>query len=156
MVKPQTVFIIGATGKTGQSIVDALLPDPSFVRCFIVVLFPPQNANLIFQHVIAAIRPASASKPEVADLKARGAEIVVIDLETASVDQIAEYLKGVDTVISTLVFTQLELQKPLIHASKKAGVKRFVPDDWATPCVPGVRAFYDEVNTPSTPILIWR
>ena len=61
-------------------------------------------------------------------------------------DVIAEHVKGVDTAISTLVFTQLELQRPLIHAAKKAGVQRFVPDDWATPCVRGVRAFYDQVS----------
>ena len=65
-------------------------------------------------------------------------------------DEIAEYLKGVDTVISTLVFTQLDLQRPLIHAAKKAGVQRFVPDDWATPCVRGVRAFYDQVSFSET------
>ena len=79
------------------------------------------------------------------DLKSRGAEIRVIDLETSSVDQISEHLKDVHTVISALVWSQLDLQKPLIHASKKAGVKRFVPDDWATPCVRGVREYYDQV-----------
>ena len=65
-------------------------------------------------------------------------------------DEIAENLKGVDTVISTLVYSQLELQRPLIHAAKKAGVRRFVPDDWATPCVRGVRAFYDQVSSSYT------
>ena len=31
MGNPQTVFIVGATGKTGQSIVNALLGNPDFV-----------------------------------------------------------------------------------------------------------------------------
>lgn len=31
MSHPQTVFLVGATGRTGSSIVDALLDDPEFV-----------------------------------------------------------------------------------------------------------------------------
>lgn len=79
-------------------------------------------------------------------MKTRGAEILVIDLESTSIEELKEYLRGVDTVISTLLYSQLALQKPLIYAAKQAGVKRFVPDDWATPCVPGVRGYYDEVR----------
>lgn len=68
-----------------------------------------------------------------------------MDLENSNVDQIAELLDGVDTVISTIFVTQIHLQKTLADASKKAGVKRFVPCDWGPACVRGVRKMFDEV-----------
>lgn len=37
MSEVQTVFIVGATGKTGQSIVNVLLDDPKFVSDFLLV-----------------------------------------------------------------------------------------------------------------------
>ncbi|KAH8116637.1 NAD-binding protein [Phellopilus nigrolimitatus] len=120
-----TVLILGATGNTGSSIVNALLESSSF-------------------NVIAAIRPSSASKPTVEELKSRGVEIRIVDLEHASPDQLAEALRGVETVISTIIYYEIHLQRPLIDASKKAGVKRFIPCDWGTACVPGVREMYDQ------------
>ena len=96
--------------------------------------------------MVAGVRPSSASKPEVEALKSRGVEVRIIDLENWTVDQIAEALKGVDTVISTLYFGAISLQKPLVDAAKKAGVKRFVPDDWGTACVRGVRKMHDDVR----------
>ncbi|KAL5514229.1 hypothetical protein ACEPAG_2317 [Sanghuangporus baumii] len=121
----QSVLIIGATGATGSSIVNGLLENGNFV-------------------VIAGTRPSSASKPQAEALKSRGVEIRIIDLENWTVDQIAESLKGVDTVISTILYTEILRQKLLADACKKAGVKRFVPDDWGTACVRGVRQLYDE------------
>ncbi|KAL5498553.1 hypothetical protein ACEPAH_1907 [Sanghuangporus vaninii] len=121
----QSVIVIGATGATGSSIVSGLLENGSFV-------------------VIAGTRPSSASKPEVQALKARGVEIRIIDLENWTVEQIAESLQGVDTVISTIFFAEIPRQKLLVDACKKAGVKRFVPDDWATVCVRGVRQLHDQ------------
>ncbi|KAH8116629.1 NAD-binding protein [Phellopilus nigrolimitatus] len=120
------VLILGATGNTGSSIVDALLDSPGTFK------------------VIAAIRPSSASKPAVEELKSRGVEIRLLDLEHASPEQLVETLRGVDTIISTIVFTQLQLQRPLVDASKKAGVKRFIPCDWGTASIRGVRKMYDE------------
>jgi len=123
MSKLQTVFIVGATGKTGSSIVDGLLEDSSF-------------------HVVAAIRPTSASNPGVNALKDRGVEIRIVDLESASVELLEGHLQGVDTVISAVDGSHTS-QNPLIKASKEAGVKRFIPCDWATACVPGVRDNFD-------------
>lgn len=37
MSEVHTVFIVGATGKTGQSIVNVLLDDPKFVSDFLLV-----------------------------------------------------------------------------------------------------------------------
>ncbi|KAL5521733.1 hypothetical protein ACEPAF_2481 [Sanghuangporus sanghuang] len=121
----QSVIVIGATGVTGSSIVTGLLENGSFV-------------------VVAGTRPSPATKPQVEALKARGVEIRIIDLENWTVDQIAESLNGVDTVISTIFFAEIPRQKLLVDACKKAGVKRFVPDDWATACVRGVRQLYDQ------------
>ncbi|KAI5118178.1 hypothetical protein M0805_008419 [Coniferiporia weirii] len=119
-----TVLILGATGRTGSSIVDALLDNTDFI-------------------VIAAVRPSSASKPSVDALKSRGVEIRLLDLKNDSVEQLVEALVGVDTVISTIEWTDLELQKPLIDAAKKTGVKRFVPCDWATASPRGVMGLHD-------------
>lgn len=79
-------------------------------------------------------------------LKARGAEIRIVDLETSSVEQLQEQLKDVDTVISAIDPAQFQLQVPLAKASQKAGVKRFIPCDWGTACVPGVRRLFDQVR----------
>ncbi|KAL5498554.1 hypothetical protein ACEPAH_1908 [Sanghuangporus vaninii] len=124
MVK-QSVLVVGATGTTGSSIVDGLLESGNFA-------------------VIAGVRPSSTEKPEVKAFKSRGVEIRIIDLENWTVDQIAEQLKGVDTVISAVYFAAIPGQKLLADACKKAAVKRFVPDDWATACVRGVWPFHDQ------------
>ena len=99
--------------------------------------------------MIAGVRPASVSKPEVDALKAKGVEVRVLDLENWSVDQIADALNGIDVVICTTNFFHLDLQKPLLDAAKKVGVKRFVPDDFASACVPGVRKLHDIVRLSS-------
>ncbi|KAI5118179.1 hypothetical protein M0805_008420 [Coniferiporia weirii] len=119
-----TVLILGATGRTGSSIVDALLDSANFT-------------------VIAGVRPSSASKPSVDVLKSRGVEIRLLDLEKASIDQLVHALDGVETVISTIEWTYLELQKSLVDAAKKAGVKRFIPCDWGTASPRGVMKLHD-------------
>ncbi|THH04407.1 hypothetical protein EW145_g5541 [Phellinidium pouzarii] len=119
------VLILGATGTTGSSIVDALLVSGNF-------------------NVIAAVRPSSATKSAVKALKPRGVEIRLVDFEKSSSEQLAEVLNGVDIVISTIEWTQLQLQRPLIDASKKAGVKRFIPCDWGTAGAHGIRNLHDK------------
>lgn len=53
-----------------------------------------------------------------------------------------------DVVISTGPGHEDEVnkQKIIADAAKRAGVKRFIPNDWATPCVRGVRKQYDQVH----------
>ncbi|KAL5534779.1 hypothetical protein ACEPAG_1243 [Sanghuangporus baumii] len=116
----QSVLIIGATGITDSSIVNGLLESGSF-------------------HIIAAVRPSLTSKPRVGVFKSRGVEIRILDLENWTVDQIAELFQGVDIVISTLYITEMLRQKVLVDECKKAGVKRFIPDDWAIPSIRGIR-----------------
>lgn len=79
-------------------------------------------------------------------MKTRGAEIRIVDLESESTEQLQEHLKGVDTVISAISWTYFSSQKPLIRASKEAGVKRFIPCDWGTPCTRGLAWVFDLVS----------
>ncbi|EJD05569.1 NAD-binding protein [Fomitiporia mediterranea MF3/22] len=121
----QSVLLIGATGQTGSSVLDGLLESGNFT-------------------VIAGVRPSSASKPEVQALKARGVEIRILDIANWTVDQIIEPLKGIDIVISTISFEDIQHQKRLADACKRIGVKRLVPNDWGTSCVRGLRQLHDE------------
>ena len=67
--------------------------------------------------------------------------------------QLEAAFKGVDTLISTLVYSEIDSQFKVVDAAKLAGVKRFVPDDWGTACVRGVRKLYDQVrHSPETPL----
>ena len=98
------------------------------------------------QHVIAGVRPSSLSKPSVLKLHERGVEIRSVDVLKDDVTQLEAAFKGVDTLISTLVYSQIDSQFKVVDAAKLADVKRFVPDDWGTACVRGVRKLYDQVR----------
>ncbi|CAI7667691.1 unnamed protein product [Penicillium bialowiezense] len=102
------VAIVGASGETGQSIVNGLLsaPDVKF-------------------EIKALTRPESLSKPINADLKNRGVDIIPVDL-SGPLDKIIEALTGIDVVISAIFFGSLGDEIPLANAAKAAGVKRFV------------------------------
>lgn len=105
-------------------------------------------SNCLLQKIIAAIKPASANNVAVADLKARGVEVRVIDITTASHERLVAELTGVDVVISTIFPLPhlLQAQKPLARAAKEAGVQRFVPTNWATACPRGVMMLHDLVS----------
>ncbi len=104
-----------------------------------------QNTERILQNVIVGVRPASLSKPEVSELRARGVEIRVVEL-AGSPTELDTALKGVDTVIFATSLKVMDKQMPLADAAKRVGVKRFVPNDWASPCVRGVRKLFDRVR----------
>lgn len=95
------------------------------------------------------VRRTSLSKPEVSKLRELGVEIRAVEL-TDSPAELDSALKGVNTVISTTVSIDVHKQVQLADAAKRVGVKRFIPDDWATPCVRGVRKLYDEVRLNSS------
>lgn len=59
------------------------------------------------------------------ELKASGANIVEVDYEDPS--SLEKALQGIEVVISALAGAGFEQQLPLAKASKKAGVKLFVP-----------------------------
>lgn len=90
-------------------------------------------------------RPSSISKPNIEAFRAKGASVVPIEISSATHDQLKELMKGADTVISVLVYTQLQLQRKLVDAAKEAGIKRFIPCDFGTTGKRGWRELYDEV-----------
>jgi len=61
----------------------------------------------------------------------KGAKFVTV--EYSSPDTLAQALKGIDVVISTLGGAALGTQLPLAEATKAAGVKLFVPSDFGGP-----------------------
>ncbi|KAJ6454877.1 hypothetical protein C8R47DRAFT_1060914 [Mycena vitilis] len=78
--------------------------------------------------VILLSRPGSPPKPVPATVK-------VVHVEYSDTAAVAEILKQykVEVVIATLNRSVVLLQKPLVDAAKLAGVKLFVPDEFATP-----------------------
>ncbi|KAI0740726.1 NAD-P-binding protein [Earliella scabrosa] len=117
------VLVLGATGRTGQSIVNGLLKSGEF-------------------RVAAMIRAASLSKPATEQLRAAGIEIregdVVDDYE-----KLKQVVEGVDVLISAVNASAVPLQREIFRAAKEMGVKRVVPCDFGTPGSKGVRSYHD-------------
>ncbi|KAH9890175.1 NAD(P)-binding protein [Xylariomycetidae sp. FL2044] len=125
MSAPIKVAIVGATGRTGGSIVNALLDsDQAFT---ITALARPQSIN------------SSANKA----LADRGIKVVLADL-TGPKQDLVRVLQGADVLISCIVAFKLLDQIPLAEAAKEAGVKRFVPCNFSTPAPRGVTYFTDQ------------
>ncbi|ODM22798.1 hypothetical protein SI65_00387 [Aspergillus cristatus] len=102
------VAIVGASGESGQSIVNALL-----------------DSSTPKYEVTALTRPQSIHKPVNTKLQERGVKVVPADLGGPS-DKLVELLTGIDVVISAIYFDNLDEEIPLANAAKAAGVKRFV------------------------------
>lgn len=103
------------------------------------------------------VRPSSVNKPSVDELRNKGVTIIPVDLATASLEQLQDILKGANTAICVLVYTQLGLQHKLMEAAKVVGVPRFVPCDFGTPGRRGVRKLHDEVriDLPMSMLYLW-
>ncbi|CAG8417245.1 unnamed protein product [Penicillium salamii] len=108
MVPVIKVAVVGASGETGQSIINGLL-----------------GASDAKFEVKALTQPESLSKPINADLKSRGVEIVPVNLSGPQ-EKLVEVLTGIDVVISAIFFGSLDDEIPLANAAKAARVKRFV------------------------------
>ncbi|KAH8702334.1 isoflavone reductase family protein [Talaromyces proteolyticus] len=111
------VLIIGASGETGRSIANGLLEDGGF-------------------EVYSFTRPASAQKPQLLDLAKKGLIIRQCDL-SAPEEELAEALRGIDVVVSSVGPADQLSQLNIATAAKAAGVKRFVPCAFITVCAPG-------------------
>ncbi|KAF4832086.1 Isoflavone reductase-like protein TP7 [Colletotrichum tropicale] len=113
------VGVIGATLKTGQSVVDGLLSsDLNFV-------------------VTSFTRQSSIGNAANQQLKDRGVQVSGYDLDGPREILVAQ-LRGVDVLISCITWEHLHQQLPWIDAAKSAGVKRFVPSEWVGPAPGGV------------------
>ncbi|EMD38791.1 hypothetical protein CERSUDRAFT_133313 [Gelatoporia subvermispora B] len=117
------VLLAGATGTTGRALANGLAKTGSF-------------------RLIALVRPSSVSKPATEQLRSKGIEIRLGDLND-SIDKLKEALLGVDVLINSLDVQAIPLQKPLLQAAKEAGVKRVIPSDWASPGARGVSELRD-------------
>ncbi|KAJ7055609.1 isoflavone reductase family protein [Mycena amicta] len=125
----QHILLLGATGQTGRSVLEALLTEPDSFS------------------VDALVRPSSASKPEVLALSARGVGLRVVDIE-GPLQPVVDALKGVDVLISTIDAQNQFAQLQLATAAKEAGVKRFVPCGFITVAPPGgIMAIRDDKET---------
>ncbi|KAI0333235.1 NAD-P-binding protein [Cubamyces sp. BRFM 1775] len=118
------VLILGATGRTGQSIVQGLLASEKF-------------------RVAALVRPESICKPVVETFRQSGIEIRTGHLGD-SVEKLTQALAGVDIFISTVIAWLIEDQKVALLAAKAAGVKRVIPCDFATAGERGIRQLHDQ------------
>ncbi|KAL1801134.1 hypothetical protein ACET3X_001476 [Alternaria dauci] len=112
------VAILGASGTTGQSIVDGLL----------------SSTETKFD-ITALVRPSSLEKPDVIDLKNKGITIQAADLN-ASEHELGQQLQGQDVVIAAISIPATMKQISLANAAKVAGVKRFVPCFFAPVATP--------------------
>jgi len=82
--------------------------------------------------VRALVRPGSATKPEIAQLRARGADIAEVDFNDPAALQRA--LGGVACVVSAVSGLReviVDLQGHLLDAAVAAGVPRFIPSDYS-------------------------
>ncbi|KAI0161942.1 isoflavone reductase family protein [Hypoxylon sp. FL1284] len=118
------VGVVGATGRAGTSVVNGLL------------------ASETKFDITALARPSSIDSRANAELRGRGVHVVAADL-TGPKEDLVKVLAGIDVLISCIVYTNLEDQKPLAEAAKQAGVGRFVPCDFSTPTTRGVMNLHD-------------
>ncbi|KAF6815967.1 isoflavone reductase family protein [Colletotrichum sojae] len=119
------VTIVGATGETGRSVTDAFLESGSF-------------------EITALARPSSVNNQKYNTLQARGVKVVGVELTGPENDLVAA-LSGIEVLISTLPHAAFADQIPLAKAAKKAGVKRFVPSEFALVIPPrGVHLLQDK------------
>ncbi|KAH6893389.1 hypothetical protein B0T10DRAFT_546635 [Thelonectria olida] len=102
------VAIVGASGETGQSIINGLLKSSQDFT------------------ITALVRSASIDKPEVQQIKAKGVNIAPFELESSHEEQV-KALAGQDVVICCIIPQSADLSNALADAAKAGGVKRFVP-----------------------------
>ncbi|KAL9090299.1 MAG: hypothetical protein Q9165_005332 [Trypethelium subeluteriae] len=117
MVTKQSVLLLGATGETGRSVLNALVKDGSF------------DIKLL-------VRKASLEKPAIKEFEKQGLEIRIGDPADGA-EALVPILKDIHTVISGIDALSQTTQLSLVQAAKKAGVKRFVPCAFITVCPPG-------------------
>jgi len=109
------VAVAGGTGKLGQLIVTRLLAKP--------------NVSLVL-----FARPGSAAKFSQSLISNPRVQVVELDLEKASEPELTQHLKGVHTILSTLLAggsLLIDLQSRLLRAGKAAGISRFSPSDYS-------------------------
>ncbi|CAE6492420.1 unnamed protein product [Rhizoctonia solani] len=109
----KVIAVAGATGYVGRPVVDELLKAGTF-------------------QVRVLTRKSGVDGSVVQDFKARGASVHGVSYEDE--EELKDVLKGVDVVLSTLNAGGITGAQPnLLRASKKAGVKLFMPSEFGDP-----------------------
>ncbi|VUC26703.1 unnamed protein product [Clonostachys rosea] len=111
------IAIAGASGETGLSILNELLKRKDEFT------------------VTALVRPSSVEKPQVQDIKEKGANVIGIDLDTP-LNELVKSLQGQQIVISCVIPFASDLEIKLADAAKAAGVERFIPSFFGPVCPP--------------------
>ncbi|KAJ3004448.1 hypothetical protein HKX48_001225 [Thoreauomyces humboldtii] len=115
---PIRVAIVGATGNLGTAITNALLSHGDKVQVTLLLRALPADA------------PAAKQAGRTALLD-QGARAIDIDVQSASIEELATALRDTDVVLSTVGIELLkEGQLKLVEAAKIAGVKRFIPSEF--------------------------
>lgn len=112
-VNTKLIVVVGATGKLGRLVTDALLAHQG-VRVRALVRDP--------------------QKPEAAAMRSKGVEIVGFDAVTASESEKEAAVSGAYALVSTLqggADVIVEAQYALLRAAKRGGARRFVPSDYS-------------------------
>ncbi|KAH9994590.1 isoflavone reductase family protein [Xylariaceae sp. FL0662B] len=125
MATSTKVAVVGATGRTGNTVVNGLLASET-------------NFD-----ITGLTRPSSINSDANKSLEMKGIHVVAADL-TGPKEELVKALAGIEIVISCIYFRNLQDQIPLAAAAKDAGVKRFVPCAFGTPAPRGVMAMADE------------
>jgi len=130
MAVKQKVLLIGATGETGNSILNGLQESGNF-------------------DVEILVRPASVKKPSVQKLQEQGVKIWSLELDQS--DELISALTGIDILVSAIGPHDLLQQKKLLKAAKLTGVKRIVPCAFITVAPPqGAMLLRDQVRSAQT------
>jgi hypothetical protein len=133
----QRVFLVGATGETGQAVLDAFIKDGTFVSSS-----PPSPSSTpryqqTFQEITCFIRTSSATKPSTLRLRDLGITLAIGDLN-GPISDLVTLLQDTSILISCLPIEALPSQITLINAAAKVStITRFIPSNWATPAARG-------------------
>lgn len=119
----KTVTVFSATGVAGTACVEELLAQDLFdVRVLLRQGDAPEKSSL------GVGQPGSAKQKKWADWQARGVELREAD--TSSGESLIPALRGTDYLVSCVPLSATEVQYPLVHAAREAGVERFVPSEF--------------------------
>ncbi|PUB27672.1 nucleoside-diphosphate-sugar epimerase [Promicromonospora sp. AC04] len=113
MMSNKTIALMGASGHLGALIAQELMA------------MPDVQLRLL-------VRPGSRAK--VADLEARGAQVVEGDINSGDTAALSAFTEGAMTVISAVQGgpeTIIEGQRAVLRAAREAGVRRFIPSTFS-------------------------
>jgi len=105
------IVVVGATGHVGAFIVQALLEDKAHFTS------------------ITALTQTDANDAKFSDLKTKGVKVIQTNFEDHAA--LVHALKGADAVVSAVGVIHIKSQNNILEAAVEAGVKRFIPSDFA-------------------------